>query len=265
MIFNNNKQGNTMKFSFFKPLVLAISLTVTLTVQANSFSEQAINSAIASKNRPATDIAKDEKRKPEQVLSFFQVAPGTMVLDVLAGSGYYSELISNVVGEHGKIIIHNDKHFLKYYGKSLSTRLGDGTRLTNAERIDISLNDLELQENSLDTIILALGYHDFYYVFSEAEKIKVSKVLAKFHKFLKPGGIIGIIDHEAVKGAPANVGGTLHRIAPELVKNEMTAAGFSFDGELNVLKNTTDDKTKMIWDIPGRNTSRFVFRFKNNK
>ncbi|GLX78268.1 methyltransferase [Thalassotalea insulae] len=254
-----------MKFSLFNPLVLAFGLTVTLSAQANNFSEQAIKSAVASKDRPATDIAKDEKRQPEQVLRFFNIAPGTEVLDVLAGSGYYSELLANVVGEQGKVIIHNDKHFLKYYGQPLSERLADGKRLTNAERIDISLNDLSLEENSLDTIMLALGYHDFYYVFSEAEKIQVNKVLAKFRKFLKPGGIIGIIDHEAIAGAPASVGGTLHRIDPQLVKNEMTAAGFTLDGELDILKNSTDDKTKKIWDIPGRDTSRFVMRFKNNK
>ncbi len=254
-----------MKFSIFNPLVLAFGLTMTLTAHATSFSEQAIKSAIASKDRPATDIANDNKRKPEQVLSFFQIAPDTVVLDVLAGSGYYSELLANVVGEKGKVIIHNDKHFLKYYGQILSERLADGKRLVNAERIDISLNDLALEENSLDTIMLALGYHDFYYVFSEAEKIQVDKVLAKFRKFLKPGGIIGIIDHEAIAGAPASVGGTLHRIDPQLVKNEMTAAGFTLDGELDVLKNSTDDKTQKIWDIPGRNTSRFILRFKNNK
>lgn len=250
---------------FIKVLILTLSVTLSVSVQANSFSKQTIKHAVSSPSRPSADIAKDEKRKPEQILTFFQIAPDTTVLDVLAGSGYYSELLSNVVGDKGKVIIHNDKHFLKYYGKALAERLDEGNRLPNAERIDISLNDLELKENSVDTIMLALGYHDFYYVFSESEKIQVSKVLAKFRKFLKPNGVIGIIDHEAVSGAPANVGGTLHRIDSQLVKDQMIAAGFVLDGELDILKNSTDDKTKKIWNIPGRNTSRFVFRFKNNK
>jgi predicted methyltransferase len=81
-------------------------------------------------------------------------------------------------------------------------------------------------------------------------------------RFLKPNGII---DHEAVKGAPSNVGNTLHRIDPQIVKSEMSDAGFVFDGELDILKNTRDDKSKKIWDIPNSNTSRFVLRFKNIK
>jgi predicted methyltransferase len=170
---------------------------------------------------------------------------------------------STVVGEQGKVIIHNDKHFLKYYGTALAKRLGGPKRLSNAERIDISLNTLDLAENSVDTIFIILGYHDFYYIFSETEIINVPKVLAKFKKFLKPGGTVAIVDHEAVKGAPYSVGNTLHRIDPELVKADMKKAGFTLDGELSILQNSTDDKTKKIWDIPGRQTSRLVMRFKN--
>jgi len=167
------------------------------------------------------------------------------------------------VGEQGKVIIHNDRHFFKYYGESLSKRLGQGDRLKNAERIDISLNNLQLGENSVDTILLVLGYHDFYYVTSGAEKIDVTKTLSKFRKYLKPNGIIGIVDHEAMNGAPSSVGNSLHRIAPEFVKKQMVSAGFELDGELEILKNVTDDKSKKIWGVD--KTSRFVLRFKNKK
>jgi len=245
--------------------IYLLFVSFNASVEAGSLSEQAISAALSSDTRPVSDLSKDKKRMPKEILSFFKVAPGTAVLDVLAGSGYYSELLSAVVGAKGKVIIHNDKHFLKYYGKSLSDRLGTGERLANAERIDISLNHLALKENSLDTIFLVLGYHDFYYIMKDAEKINVESVLSKFRKFLKPNGVIGIIDHEAVKGAPSHVGNTLHRIDPQIVKAEMAAAGFAFDGELDILQNSTDDKAKKIWDIADNNTSRFVLRFKNIK
>lgn len=254
-----------MKILNVKILLLTVSILFVTVGKADTLSEQAINSAVDSNKRPLADIIKDNNRKPKEILSFFNVTPETVVLDVLAGSGYYSELLSAIVGPTGKVIIHNDKHFLKYYGNDLSERLGAGKRLANTERIDISLNNLTLKENSVDTIFLALGYHDFYYVMSKSEKIDVEKVLAKFRRFLKPNGIIGIIDHEALKGAHSNVGNTLHRIDPQLVKNEMAVAGFVFDGELDILKNTTDIKSKKIWDIPNSKTSRFVLRFRNIK
>jgi predicted methyltransferase len=254
-----------MKILNVKVFLLTVCILFVTTGKANTLSEQAIESAVKNLKRPLPDIIKDKNRKPNEILTFFKVTPETVVLDVLAGSGYYSEILSAVVGPKGKVIIHNDKHFLKYYGKNLSERLGKGDRLTNTERMDISLNNLELKENSIDTILLVLGYHDFYYVMNESERIDVNKVLSKFRKFLKPNGVIGIIDHEAVKGAPNNVGNTLHRIDPQIVKSEMAAAGFVLDGELDILKNATDEKSKKIWDIPNSNTSRFVLRFKNVK
>lgn len=254
-----------MKILNVKVILFTVCILFLTTGKADVISEQAIKSALAYEQRTASDLMKDNNRKPKEILNFFNVIPGAVVLDVLAGSGYYSEMLSSVVGPKGKVIIHNDKHFLKYYGQSLSERLGTGERLSNAKRMDISLNNLELEENSLDTIFLVLGYHDFYYVMSESEKIDVKKVLTKFRTFLKPNGVIGIIDHEAVKGAPSNVGNTLHRIDPQIVKSEMADAGFVLDGELDILKNTTDDKSKKIWDIPNSKTSRFVLRFKNIK
>lgn len=252
-----------MSFSPAKTLLLVASLILSHPALCGKAST-AIGAAISHPDRQAGDAIDDNKRKPEAILSFFDIKPGDKVLDVLAGSGYYSELLSRVVGEKGKVIIHNDQHFLKYYGVALDARLA-GKRLNNTQRIDISLNQLALEDNSLDTVFIILGYHDFYYVFSESEKIDVPKVLAKFKRFLKPGGTVAIVDHEALKGAPANSGHTLHRIDPNRVKADMQKAGFRFDGESSILANEGDDKTKQIWDIPNLQTSRFVLRFKNEK
>lgn len=251
-----------MNMYLIKVIILWLLFCLTLKVEAES--EETIKASISHSQRLKTDFIKDEYRKPQEILTFFDISSESTVLDILAGSGYYSEILSRVVGPKGKVIIHNDAHFLKYYGKDLSERLKEGERLSNTIRIDTSLNSLELKENSVDTILLVLGYHDFYYVMESAEKINVTTVLAKFKKFLKPNGIVGIIDHEAKSGAPRDVGHTLHRIDPQIVKSEMTKAGFSFDGELNVLRNTTDDKSKKIWNVPNGSTSRFVYRFRNN-
>jgi predicted methyltransferase len=252
-----------MKLLIIKTLMVGLLFSVVFKVGA--VSEELIKSSIDNTQRSESDLIKDKHRKPQEILQFFNISSETTVLDVLAGSGYYSEILSRIVGQKGKVIIHNDAHFLKYYGKELSERLGSGDRLANTTRIDISLNSLELKENSVDSILLVLGYHDFYYVMSNSEKIDVKRVLAKFRKFLKPDGIVGIIDHEALSGAPRNTGNRLHRTDPKIVKNEMMEAGFTFDGELNILKSSIDDKSQKIWDIPNGKTSRFVYRFRNKK
>ena len=80
---------------------------------------------------------------------------------------------------------------------------------------------------------------------------------------IKPGGILGIVDHQAASGSPGETGNTLHRIDSAIVIAELTAAGFVLDGESDALRNTDDDHTKGVFDpeIRGK-TDRYVLRFR---
>ncbi len=66
-----------------------------------------------------------------------------VVADVLGGGGYYSEIISDVVGEKGKVYLHNNKAYMPYVKKELSARLTDN-RLANVVRHDKEADNLEL-------------------------------------------------------------------------------------------------------------------------
>jgi predicted methyltransferase len=87
--------------------------------------------------------------------------------------------------------------------------------------------------------------------------------LAEIYKGIKPGGTLGIVDHQAVSGSPAETGNTLHRIDSAIVIAELESVGFVLDGESNVLANPEDDHTKGVFDaeIRGR-TDRYVLRFR---
>jgi predicted methyltransferase len=83
---------------------------------------------------------------------------------------------------------------------------------------------------------------------------------------LKPGGVFVVLDHVATAGSGMNGPQRLHRIDPEIVKAEVTAAGFKFDGESKVLANPADDHSKMVLDpaILGK-TDQFILRFRKPK
>jgi predicted methyltransferase len=82
---------------------------------------------------------------------------------------------------------------------------------------------------------------------------------------LKPGGIFIVLDHVANAGDP-NSTKTLHRIDPAVVKQEVTAAGFKYEGESTVLKNPADDHTKGIRDgFSQGQTDQFVYKFRKPK
>ena len=80
---------------------------------------------------------------------------------------------------------------------------------------------------------------------------------------MKPGATLGLIDHTAAPGSPAETGGTLHRIDPELVKRDFAAAGFVLEAVSDLLRNTADDFGKGVFDPTVRGqTDRFVVRFR---
>jgi predicted methyltransferase len=76
---------------------------------------------------------------------------------------------------------------------------------------------------------------------------------------LKPGGLYMLIDHAANKGDPN--AGTLHRVDPELVKQDVTSVGFKLVQESDLLKHPADDRTKRAHEVERGKTDQFVLLF----
>ncbi len=224
----------------------------------------AISAAVANSERPAKDRERDANRKPESVLAFFGIGPGMTVLDMFAGGGYYTEILSRTVGADGKVYAQNNLAYRQYAADELATRYVDD-RLANVERLDIEVEDLALPSNSLDAATLVLSYHDIYYVVTDGSwpKIDGSAMLAEILDALKPGAVLGVVDHTAKPGGDVvEVATNLHRIEKATVICEITGAGFALTGKLDVLANPDDPLDIGMFDpaIQG-NTDRFVLRF----
>lgn len=221
--------------------------------------------ALAAAGRLPEDLEQDAQRKPAEVLAFFGVQRGMAALDVFAGAGYFTHLLAAVVGPTGSVVAHNNKAYLDGAGEELNRRFEGPQALTNVERLAAEANALELAPGRFDFVLLSAAYHDVYYV-NEANdwpKIDGPRLLAELFASMKPGATLGVIDHAAAPGSPAETGGTLHRIDPEIVKRDFAAAGFVLDAESDVLRNPGDDLSKGVFDpaVRGR-TDRFVLRFR---
>ena len=216
---------------------------------ADSFYLQAINHG----ERIATDFKFDEIRKPSQILPFTQIKPGDIVLELGAGGGYTTELLSRVVGDKGKVFAH------RLYKKD---RLKDN-RLANVVSLrDHSLFELAqvLKENhvakeSLNSIVIFFALHDIY-LNSEMN----NSVLKSFYDYLKPGGALIILDNAAKPDSGLAATKTLHRIGESFVITEMKNAGFKVDSTSDVLRNKNDDHSKPWGDFKGKQ-DRFAIRF----
>ncbi len=220
--------------------------------------------AVANEARPAADRERDAGRKPAAVLEFLEISPGMTVLDMFSGGGYYTEILSNVVGDSGHVIAHSNEAYLQFVGDEFEQRYLGG-RLANAEVLMAENNELQLEAESLDAVMLILSFHDLFYAAPDQgwPAIDIPAFLGVLHDGLRAGGIVGIIDHYAADGASSETGGTTHRIDPAIVVEAMTAAGFELDGQSDLLRNPNDDYEKVVFDPDIRGKSdRFLMRFR---
>lgn len=217
----------------------------------------AIDAAVAHPDRPADDRARDAARKPADVLAFYGVEPGMTVLDLMAGRGWYTEILARVVGPEGRVYAQNNAYVVEKFADGPLTERLDRMSLPQVARMDAELEALSVSPGSVDVAFLGLFYHDTYWMELPRDAINRGVFEA-----LKPGGVYAVFDHHAEAGSGTRDVKTLHRVERDLVVAEILEAGFVLDAESDLLARPEDDRTLNVFDdaIRGR-TDRFVLRF----
>ena len=237
--------------------VLIIGLIYAGSISADTWSAADLTAALDNPARAEADKGRDEARKPAEVLVFIGVEPGMTVLDIAASAGWYTEVFSVAVGEDGTVYSQNTLATLERRDgasdKALSARLADD-RLPNVIRADGEINAIE--PGSIDVAFTALNFHDTYN-FAGAEV--AAALLAEIYAVLKPGGVLGFIDHS---GDPEQSNTKLHRIPKQIVMDLATESGFIVEAESDVLAHPEDDRTEMVFgEIRGK-TDRFLLKLR---
>ena len=115
-----------------------------------------LKSLLAMDSRAAEDRARDEGRKPADVVQFLGIEPGMSVIDIIAGGGYYSEVLSLAVGPAGRVVAQNPDFVLQFRDganeKAISARLA-GDRLPNVTRLNKNFEDIGAADGPFDAAI----------------------------------------------------------------------------------------------------------------
>jgi predicted methyltransferase len=189
------------------------------------------------------------------VLAFAGPKPGQIVAEYLPGGGYYTRMLSDIVGPKGKVYALETTT----WGKENIANTQSAVKGLGNVTVDLTpLGQFRLPEK-VDVFWTTDNYHDLHVP-------KYANVdMAVFNKAvfdsLKPGGIYIIVDHAAAAGSGAKDSPTLHRIEKKTVIDEVTAAGFKLAGESAALHNTGDDRTKKVFDLHF-NTDQFILKFR---
>ena len=148
------------------------------------------------------------------------IAPGKVVADIGAGSGWFTVRAAARVGSGGAVYAEDINPKAIDYISQRATR----EKLENVRPVLGTVDDTKLPMNSVDAVLILKTYHEFARPIPLMKRLRVS---------LKPGAKIGIIDR--------NGNGTDHGVMPEVVEREMTEAGFKRVGKYDFTKSDGQD------------------------
>ncbi|HEX3810291.1 MAG TPA: hypothetical protein VHW02_11405 [Rhizomicrobium sp.] len=242
-------------------ILVILSLAVAPFAAAADAVAPYVSAAVADPAR-GNDTAADARRHPAELAAFAQVRPGDTVVDLIPGGGYFTRVFSKIVGPNG--------HVYAVWPNEYAHEDADDLAATRALAAQPEFSNVTIVEQpaaafaipaKADVIWTSQNYHDYPDKFmGPTDPAILNKAV---FDALKPGGVFIVVDHAAQAGSALRDTDTLHRIDPATVKAQVTAAGFVFDGESQVLRNPADDHTIIVFDKKIRgHTDQFAYRFR---
>ena len=208
--------------------------------------------AAGSHRRPA-NVVRDPARNPLPVLALMGIMPTSNVVEVLPGSGgYYMEILAPYLRERGRYIAANRA------ADAPPQYVADHQRLLERLKAEPRYYD-RVVVTAFDQdkhVIAPAGSADFVLTFRNLhnwlERNEIDGALRAFHRALKPGGILGVVDHrgrmDQSQAAQMKSGYVREDVAIEVIER----AGFKLVGrsEVNANPRDTKDHPEGVWTLP---------------
>jgi predicted methyltransferase len=248
--------------------LFSITAAMALALGATPASAQStVAAAVANTSaRSADNVKLDESRKPAEVLKFLGLKPGMRVSDPFGGNLYWAEITAPIVGPKGRVSIWQPTQFYRQKGYDNFTAFK--AKQPNVWMRVSPFETPDFPANAYDFMLINLDYHDVYW---ESAKNGITRMdpdqwLKSVFAAMKPGAVVGIIDHVGNPGDTRATVEKYHRIDPAVVKADFKRAGFKLEAESDMLRNPADDHSLNVFDpkIRGK-TDRFVLKFRKPK
>lgn len=252
---------------------LAIALIALCGVFASANSKETaapeVNTALQSALAQQGDANKARfgSRNPEATIEFMGILPGMTVVEALPGGGWYSKILIPYLGDKGQLIgvdysqklwpnfsfMTPDRIEEKKTWVSTWTAKAQEWRTENSASITAFQFDAmpESLAGTADAVVFIRALHNLARFESKGDFL--TNALKETYAILKPGGIVGVVQHQAREDRPdAWANGDNGYLKKSFIMAKMQAAGFEFVGESNVNENAKDQAKEgdIVWRLP---------------
>ncbi|WP_374408782.1 class I SAM-dependent methyltransferase [Pelagerythrobacter sp.] len=218
----------------------------------------ALEAALANPNREA-DSARDQFRHPVETLMFFQVEPGMAVGEYAPGGGWYSRVLGNYLSADGKLVglwrsangaslDEKARTGLRDGAAAFPAKVEEWTGRSAAETAGYTLDAVpEAEHGTLDRVLLIRMLHNLISGGVAESELK------RMHGLLKPGGMLGVVQHRAkAEAADDYADGSKGYLRQADVIALVEGQGFELveASEINANAQDTADHPEGVWEMP---------------
>lgn len=234
----------------FMLVVLLICIGFGSSVSAQDEMSQGV---LQSAHRTPEFVLRDQYRHPLETLAFFGVEPGMTVVEIWPGKGWYTEVLVPYVGDGDFYAAHFPTGVgVDYYDKNHAlfvNKLAAHPNIYSRVKIasfDPKRNHLTVPEGSADQVLTFRNVHNWLRSESEASAFEL------FYKALKPGGVLGVVEHRALEGTDWETMKISGYMTEQYVINLAQKAGFVLEATSALNSNPKDTKghPKGVWTLP---------------
>ncbi|NUQ72283.1 MAG: class I SAM-dependent methyltransferase [Polyangiaceae bacterium] len=216
--------------------------------------KSALEAALKAKYRKPGNADRDKYRHPVETLTFFGLTPKMTVIEWGPGEGWYTELLAPTLATQGKLIVTTadpngpPDQRSTFYGERLKRFLDHAPELYGkVDRIVVDSKAPKLGvEGKADMVLVIRAMHGMY-----RDKI-LDGFLGEVFKALKPGGVLGVVQHRANPDANPDEAAKKGYLPEPVVIKTVEAAGFKLSGksEVNANPKDTKDYEEGVWALP---------------
>lgn len=238
--------------------LLLCSALVACTLQAPAHADEALRAAVASGHRTVANVARDAARHPVETLAFFGLKPTDTVVELSPGGGWYTEILAPYLRERGQLIVAGADPASSEGGQvraSLRLRakfdaLPGVYGKVSTTVFDPATGKLDIAPaGSADKVLTFRNVHNWMSLGDEA---KTRAVFAAAFRALKPGGVLGVVEHRLPASRPQDPKAPTGYVHQAYVVKLAESVGFKLDASSEINANPKDsaDHEKGVWALP---------------
>lgn len=203
-----------------------------------------IATAIAASSRTPKNVARDPYRHPAETLAFFGVTPSQTVVEYAPSGGWYTEILSPLLRDHGTFYaLQPTGRYLDGYKTFLAA---NPAVYDKVKVVAFPEETAKIPAGSVDTVLTFRNVHNMVMAGNETATFKA------FFDVLKPGGTLGVVDHRLPEDRDIALEKSSGYLKLSTIRRIAQAAGFEYVGasEVNANPKDTADWPKGVWTLP---------------